>query len=157
MNMKNKEYIITGAMLLLITYTLGLSLVSQVFPTGQTTQTLSSTGSIQIQTSAGIGIYQDISCTSALTSIPWGTLQPGESKTFTCYIKNEGSSPTTLSMVANNWTPLTATNYISLDWDYDQQAINPNAVKAVTLTLAISSSTQGITTFSFSITIIGSS
>ncbi len=155
--MKNKEYIITGAMLLLITYTLGLSLVSQVYPAGQTTRTLSSTGSIQIQATAGIGIYQDISCTSALTSIPWGTLQAGENKTYTCYIRNEGSTPTTLSMVASNWSPATAPNYMTLSWNYDQQAINPNAVKTVTLTLSVSPSITGITNFSLSITIVGSS
>ena len=67
--MVRKEYIITGAMLTLITYTLGLSLVSQVFPAGQTSKTFSSTGAIQIQTTAGIGIYSDSQCNTQLLSL----------------------------------------------------------------------------------------
>ena len=77
--MKSKEQIITAAMLLLITYTLSLSGISQAFPEGQESKTISSSGTIQIQTTTGIGIYQDIYCSTPLTSVGWGTLQPGES------------------------------------------------------------------------------
>ena len=57
--MRSKEQIITAAMLLLITYTLSLSCISQAFPEGQESKTISSTGTIQIQTTTGIGIYHD--------------------------------------------------------------------------------------------------
>ncbi len=153
--MVSKEYIITGAMLILITYTLGLSLVSQAFPAGQTTQTLSSAGTIQIQTTAGIGVYSDVQGTTPLTSVPWGTLQPGGNKIVTLYIKNEGIAATTLSLETSNWNPTAAETYIGLGWNYNGAPIAPDAVVQITLTLSVASNIEGITTFGFGITIVG--
>jgi len=154
--MLRKESLITGAMLVLITYTLGLSLVTQAFPAGQTSKTFSSTGAIQIQTTAGIGIYSDSQCNTQLSSVAWGTLQPGESKNVICYIKNEGNTPITLALQASNWSPAAAPNYFALSWNYNNQPINPDQVVQVTLTLSVASNINGITTFGFDITIIGS-
>jgi hypothetical protein len=153
----SKESIITGAVIILISYTLGLSLVSQAFPAAQTSKTLSSTGSIQIQTTAGIGVYSDSQCTSQLTSLSWGTLEPGGSQNVVCYIKNEGSSATTLSMYALNWNPASAGDYLILNWNYDSSIIDPDAVVQITFTLTVSPDIEGITTFSFDITIVGTS
>ena len=154
-----KESVITGAMLILITYTLGLSLVSQAFPAAQTSQTLSSTGSIQIQTTVGIGVYSDSQCNNPLTSMSWGTLEPGASQNVVCYIKNEGNAASTLSMYASNWDPesLATSNYLVLSWNYDSNPISPDAVVQITFTLSVSPSIEGITTFGFDITIVGSS
>ncbi|MCW4015794.1 MAG: hypothetical protein NWF06_05440 [Candidatus Bathyarchaeota archaeon] len=155
--MVTKEALITGMMLMLVTYTLGLSLVSQAFPAGQTSTTFSSTGSIQIQTSAGIGVYLDSECGTQLDSMSWGTLQPGGSQTTTCYIKNEGSSATTLSLETDGWSPTSAETYLNLNWDYSGDPINPNEMVQVTLTLSVDSSIEGISSFSFDITIVGTS
>ena len=157
--MVSKESIITGAMLILITYTLGLSLVSQAFPAAQTSQTLSSTGTIQIQTTVGIGVYSDFQCNTPLTSMSWGTLEPGGSQNVICYIKNEGNTESTLSMYASNWDPesLATSNYLVLSWNYDSNPISPDAVVQITFTLSVSPSIEGITTFGFDITIVGSS
>ena len=155
--MASKESIITGAIIILITYTLGLSLVSQAFPATQATQTLSSSGSIQIQTTANIGVYHDIGCTTPLTSLAWGTLQPGGSQAIVCYIKNEGSSALTLSMYPSGWAPPEAADYLTLSWNYNGYPINPNAVVQVTFTLSVDGSIEGITNFSFDITIVGTS
>ena len=85
--MVSKEYIIPGAMLILISYTLGLSLVSQASPALQTSRKLSSTGTIE---TIGVSVYTDIQCSSPLTSLEWGTLEPGGTQTVTCYIRNMG-------------------------------------------------------------------
>jgi len=154
--MKSKEFLITTAMLLLITYTLSLSLVSQAFPATQATKKLSSTGTIQIQTTPGLGVYSDSWCTTESTSIAWGTLEPGETKTVTIYVKNEGNSATTLSLQTSNWNPSTAENFISLDWNYNNQPISVNNSVGITLTLSIDDNITGITNFDFDITIIGS-
>jgi hypothetical protein len=155
--MVSKESIITGAMLILITYTLGLSLVSQAFPATQTTQTLSSSGSIQIQTTADIGVYSDAGCTTPLTSLSWGTLQPGGSQTHDCYIKNEGNTALTLSLQTSGWNPANAENYLDLSWDDSGNPIAPDAVVHITFTLSVDAGISGITTFSFNITIVGTS
>lgn len=155
--MIRKEVIITGAMIMLVTYTLALSLVSQTFPAGQTTTTLSSTGTIQIQTTAGIGVYSNAQGTTSLTSLSWGTLQPGGTQNVTCYIKNEGNTATTLSLETSNWNSATAENYLDLSWNYNGTPIDPDVVVQISLTLTVDSNIQGVSTFSFDITIVGSS
>ena len=154
--MRSKESIITGAMLILITYTLGLSLVTQAFPARQATKTLSSTGSIQIQTTPGIGVYSTAQCSTQLTSVSWGTLQPGGNQNAICYIKNEGNTPITLSLQSSNWSPASASNYLALSWNYNDQPISPDQVVQITITLSVASNISGITNFGFDITIIGS-
>ena len=153
--MVSKESIITGAILILITYTLGLSLVSQAFPAAQTSKTLSSTGTIE---TIGVGVYTDFQCNTPLSSIPWGTLEPGESQSVICYIKNEGSDPATLSLQTSNWNPTAAASYLYLSWNYNYgQSINPGDSVQVTFTLTVSPDIEGIKSFSFDITIVGSS
>ena len=156
MTMKSKEFIITGAMLVLITYTLSISLVSQALPASQTSTTFSSAGSIQIQTTPGIGIYSNNQCDEELTTVSWGTLQPGETIDVICYIQNEGDSPITLSLVTSNWLPTSASNYLALTWNYDNQPIAINDLTQITLTLSIASNIEGVTNFGFDITIVGS-
>ena len=155
--MVRKESLITGAMLMLITYTMGLSLVTQAFPAGQASQTFSSTGAIQIQTTAGIGIYSNSQCNSQLSSMTWGTLEPGAAQNIVCYIKNEGNVPTILSMQTSDWTPSTASDYLSLTWDYSELTIDPGVVVQITFLLNVSPDVTGITNFSFDVIIIGSS
>jgi len=155
--MISKESIITGAMLILITYTLGLSLVSQAFPATQTSKKLSSAGSIQIQTSAEIGVYSNYQCTTPLTSLSWGTLEPGGSQTRDCYIKNEGDTALTLSLETSNWNPTEAASHLTLNWNYNENPVDPDAVVHVTFTLSVSPNIQGITSFSFDINIVGTS
>jgi hypothetical protein len=153
----SKESIITGAMIILITYTLSLSLVSQAFPATQTNKTLSSTGSIQIQTTAEIGVYSNFQCTTPLTSLEWGTLEPGGSQNRDCWIKNEGSSALILSLETSNWSPAAAASYLSLDWDYTGGAIDPDDSVHITFTLSVDSGISGIETFGFNINIVGTS
>ena len=150
-----KESLITGAMLILITYTLGLSLVSQAFPAEQTSKTLTSSGSIAIQTSLGLGVYLDASCTTPMTSLSWGTLQPGGSQNVVCYIKNEGNTPTTLSMSTSDWSPASAETYLNLNWNYDSNPIDVDVVVQITFTLTVSSDITGVTDFSFNVNIVG--
>jgi len=154
---KSKEFILTSAISILITYTLVLSLVSQAFPAGQASKTLSSTGTIQIQTTEGIGVYSNSWCTTPQSTISWGTLQPGGINTANIYIKNEGDSPQTLTLETSGWVPTSASNYLTLSWNYNNQPINPNAIIQITLTLSVDPNIQGITNFGFDISIVGSS
>jgi hypothetical protein len=130
----------------------GLLLV-QVTSIIQTSSTLSSVGTIK---GAGIGVYWDAGFANRTTAINWGTLDPGSQKAFTVYIRNEGSSAITLSQSASNWNPSSASNYLTLTWNYNGQTINAGSSIQVTMTLTASSTITGIATFSFDIILIGS-
>ena len=150
---KSKEFVVAGATLTLVTYVLALSLAGQVFSAVQPSRTLSNAGTVE---AIGVGVYRDSGCTSILFSIDWGVLEPGTSKNFTCYVRNEGSGVSTLSMYTSNWIPSNASDYLTLSWDYGGQSIGVNYVVQVTFTLSVDASIEGITIFSFDITIVGS-
>ncbi len=152
--MKSKEFVVAGATLTLVTYVLALSLVGQVLSAVQTSRTVSNAGTVE---AVGVGVYWDNECTSVLYSVDWGVLEPGASKNVTFYIRNELSSVSTLSMYTSNWSPSNASDYLTLSWDYGGQAINPDEVIQVTFTLSVDASIVGITSFSFDITIVGTS
>jgi len=118
-------------------------------------QTVSSAGSINISTSVNVNVYSDYSCTQTLTSIDWGTLTPGNSVTRTIYVKNTGSTPITLSMTKTNWSPSSADGPITLTWNKEGTTVNAGQYVAATVTLSVSSSISGITTFSVNIVITG--
>jgi len=61
-----------------------------------------------------------------------------------------------LSMYTSNWSPLNASDYMILSWDYGGQSIGVGEVVRVTFTLSVDASIEGITSFSFDITIVGS-
>jgi hypothetical protein len=151
--MKSKEFVVAGATLTLVTYVLALSLVGQVLSAVQTSRTVSNAGAVK---AIGVGVFWNNECTDPLSSIDWGILEPGSSKNVTCYIRNEGNSVSTLSMYASNWSPSNASDYLTLSWDYGGQSINPDDVTQVTFTLSVDASIDGITSFSFDITIVGS-
>jgi len=117
--------------------------------------------SVRLPTSGGItsvnlAVYWDSACTNPVTSIDWGTISPGGNKSLDVYIKNTGNIPITLSLAAENWSPSNAASYLTLTWDYvNGTVIQAGGVKKVTLTLTVSNSIQGITSFSFDIVITG--
>lgn len=147
------ERIVAIATLALVVYTLALALTGQVMSAIQANKTISHAGAVK---AIGVGVYWNSDGTNMVTSINWGTLEPGSSTNRTCYIQNEGNSASTLSMNATNWNPSNASDYISLSWDYGGQLVNPSELIPVTFTLSISDSVEGITSFSFDITIVGS-
>ncbi|PVX26662.1 MAG: hypothetical protein CW691_00755 [Candidatus Bathyarchaeum sp.] len=115
---------------------------------------LYSYGSIQIQT-AGVTAYRDASCNTLMSDVAWGTINPGTFGTNIIYIKNEGAAPITLSLDTINWNPTNAADYMSLTWDYDGHALEPNEVVQITLKLSVSQSINGINNFNFEIIING--
>lgn len=115
--------------------------------------TLPNTGTVK---AIGVGVYWDGSCNNLVSSIDWGTVNPGSTKEVTVYVKNEGNAPETLSLEAENWNPSTASSYLSVTWDYGGQVIDVGGVVQVTLSLSVSDTIEGITSFSFDIVITGS-
>ena len=140
-----------GAAVALVLYTLVLGALVPVMSAIESNRTISSTGSVK---AIGVGVFWDQACTNAVTSISWGTIEPGSSVDRTVYIKNTGNDAVTLSLATSNWSPGNASSYMTLSWDYGGQSINANAVVQVKLTLSVLSSVSGITDFSFDITIV---
>jgi uncharacterized repeat protein (TIGR01451 family) len=116
------------------------------------TRTISNSGSV---TAVGVGLYSDIGCTTALSAISWGTLNPGDVKNYTIYVRNEGTVPVKLNMTVSNWNPSSASSYITLTWNQEKSTLTAGQVVPAVLTLSVSSSVSGVTSFSFDITITG--
>ena len=117
-----------------------------------TTRTFSSNGTINV---IGVSVYSDAGCTTALSSVSWGTLNPGDTPTQTIYVKNNGTIPVTLTMTYGNWSSQSAQNYITLSWNQNNTQLASGSVATAVLTLNVSSSISGVTTFSFNINITG--
>lgn len=117
---------------------------------------INSSGSIAA--SSNIGVYSNSACTAALTTISWGSPSPGGTVTQTVYVKNtQGSASLTLSMTTSNWNPTSANGPLKVTWNQQGTVLAPGQSTAATLTLTVSSSVTGITTFSVQISISGTS
>jgi len=119
---------------------------------------LSNNRSIQsygIVEAVNVGVYWNSGCTNVTSTVSWGILSPGNSKNITLYVKNEGSVSVKLSLVAQNWNPTNAPNYMGLSWNCEGQIVNSGSVITATLTLSVSSGISEITNFSFDIVITG--
>src|SRR3990172_3367474 len=138
--------------LMFLSGTISGFMLAQVMSTPQSKTSFSNVGNLN---SIGVGIYWDAGFTNRVTAIDWGTIYPGNQKNFTFFILNEGNAPITLSLTVTNWSPATASNFLTLSWNYNSQSINADGYVQVALTLTASSSTN-ISSFSFDATILGS-
>jgi len=119
----------------------------------QWTQRIPSSATVK---AVGVGVYKDINFTVSVTQIDWGIVEAGESKNFSAYIVNRSNVPITLTMTTENWTPATASDFITLTWNYDGAEIAVDSYVFVTFVLSVDQAISGIDSFSFTITIIGS-
>lgn len=97
----------------------------------------------------GVGVYWDSTCNNPVSSLDWGIVELDVQKNVTFYVKNEGNVAGRLSLSAVNWDPPSASNYMTLIWDYLGEILEPNEIILVTLTLFISPDIQGVITFNF--------
>ena len=100
-----------------------------------------------------VGVYWDANCTSRVDYVDWGSLEPGLVRNVTVFIRNEGNEPSTLFLNTTNWHPSNASDFITLNWDYNGYIINPQATTEVTLTLSVASTIEEVKDFSFDIII----
>lgn len=104
----------------------------------------------------GVEAYWDPECTSVVTEIDWGTLEPADVASKVLYVRNTGNAVVALSMATENWTPAEAGTYISVAWDAEGSTLNIGASMAVSITLSVSAEISGISDFSLEIVITGS-
>jgi hypothetical protein len=103
-----------------------------------------------------IDVYNDPNCMNSLQSIDWGTLSPGERKNVTIYVRNEGRSGTVLALNPNGWTPVEASNFMTIAWNYSGKPVAPGQIAAIVLTLTVDPSIQGIANFDVNIDVTSS-
>jgi len=101
----------------------------------------------------GVGVYWDVNYTSPVYSLDWGQVEPSSMKNITVFVRNEGNEPARLFLDASGWSPVNASNFMTLTWDYDGDIIDPGQAAKVTLTLSVSAVTGVIRDFSFDIVI----
>ncbi|HEY9760074.1 MAG TPA: hypothetical protein V6C97_33265, partial [Oculatellaceae cyanobacterium] len=103
-----------------------------------------------------IGIYKNSACTQTLTAIDWGNLTAGNTATYTIYVKNTGTTRQNLTLTTNNWSPTTASQYLSITWNRNNTTLTANQVVQAKLILTVSSTIDNsITSFSNNIIITG--
>lgn len=121
--------------------------------------TVSSSGLLLDEEGGFFGIYFDVTGTSEVTHIDWGSIKIAKDPvtvnvTKQIWIKNEDDSPIILSMNTESWYPVEAEQYLTLSWDFGDTPLYPSMSRLTTLTLEISPDITGIEDFSFNIRII---
>ncbi len=147
---RNKSKFMTAVSLAFVFGALLVGVFETTLSLVQTSSTVSSVGAVK---GIGVGIYWEYACANRVTSINWGVMEPGSNRTIVVYIRNEGNAAATLSEITQNWNPAAASSYLTLRWNYAGQTINVNQVLQVRLTLVLSSTVAGITSFSFDIVV----
>jgi len=103
----------------------------------------------------GVQVFADEELSTVLEEIAWGTLAPGDSRNFDCWVKNTGNAAQTLTLLTENWVPAVAQSSISLSWSYNNEVIQPGAAVPVTFTLSVDPGIAGVNSFSFDIIVQG--
>lgn len=138
--------------LLLITGLIGVATVASI---GLVQRSISSRGTVYVKI-LGVEVYWDLACTSIVTEIDWGVLEPSDVANKGLYVKNTGNAAVTLSMATENWSPASAATFITVTWDAEGSTLDINASTAVKITLSVSPEITGISGFSVDIVIAGS-
>lgn len=141
-----------SALILLIMGILGVSSASLTSGIIFGSKTVSNQGTIR---AIGVGVYQERWGLNEVTSIDWGVIEPGSSLDFIVYIKNQGNAPMKLNMTVDDWSPSSASDFIALTWDMEGAQVDVGEALKTTLTLSVSPQIEGITGFSFDVTITG--
>jgi len=114
------------------------------------TDTISNVSAVEAD---GVGIYWDSSCSDKVSSIDWGALAPASAENIVVYIRNEIEDPACFVLSTDNWNPPEASQCLSLSWNYSGHRVSPQETLQTMLTLSVSPSIEGISTFSLHITI----
>jgi hypothetical protein len=106
-----------------------------------------------IQVAVGVGVYWDANCSFPVSSLDWGSVFPGSVMNITVFIRNEGDAPSTVFLRVTNWSPANASNFLALNWDYNNSVVNSRQTIKVMLTFSVASAAEGITDFCFDVII----
>jgi len=120
--------------------------IGTIFPVsrGATTTTIDSDS---------LSVFWDLQCTDEVDSINWGTLSPGSLKKENIFVRNEGDTYLSFIIETTDWSPVSTSEFISLNYNEDNTVVGPDKVLRVPLQLSVSSDIKSVTYFAFKIII----
>lgn len=132
-------------LLLLVCVTLGVGMIaasqwSAVIITGR--------GNLRVD---GVGVYHNADCSVAVSYLDWGTVEPDSKKDIALYVRNEGNQIVSLFLETDDWAPASASDYMSLSWNYDGKTLGPMESIGLTLTLSVSADAKNMDDFTFKV------
>lgn len=95
--------------------------------------------------------YSDPAATIEVTTVDWGVMNPGSIRPIILYLKNTGNIAETVTLSAGNYKPPELQGIMTLSWDSEGIRIEPGQVMKTNITLEVSGSVTGISTFSLSL------
>jgi archaellum component FlaG (FlaF/FlaG flagellin family) len=132
----------------------GFALTMTTYSEINVSANINSSGSITTS-SPNIRVYSDSACTTTMASVNWGSISAEGVATQTVYVKNTGAGTITLSLTTSNWNPAGASTYIAISWSQQGAQLSTGQAVAATITLTVSPSITGISSFSDTMTISG--
>lgn len=102
-----------------------------------------------IVASVEIGVYTDSGLSTVLTGIDWGVMYPASSSTYVCWVKYSGNVNATLTVIAVNWAPPSASSTILFKAP-SQIVLKPGDVVEVNMQLLVLENVS-VKSFSFNI------
>ena len=137
--------------IILLIAILGVTSVA-VFAVLSNSKTIFNAGNVK---TIGVGVYWESNCATPVSLIEWKDLAPGENRSTTVYVRNEGSVTVILSMRTDHWNSTSASSYMELVWNRDNYRLASGSVVEAVLTLKVSSNISNVQGFSFDIIITG--
>jgi len=95
----------------------------------------------------------DVLISLNVSSLDWGTLSPGQSKSLGVLVNNIGQLDAILSVKTQNWNPLEAEQFLNLTWDQEGAILQARQTVAAVVSLNVSPTIWNITAFSFEIVV----
>jgi hypothetical protein len=105
-----------------------------------------------VETTTSLGVYWDAGCSSAVESVSWGALVPGQTSRVAVYVRNEGARTLYLQGSAVNWQGDNASN--CLMFGCESPMIRPDEAVRVTMSLLVFANASK-TSFGFGINLVG--
>lgn len=125
--------------------------VSQMFNQDQLGGALGSSGLISY---SGLDFFSDLSLSSRISHVNWGTLEPGGSSSVDLVIYNFESSPLILYLSSEKWEPSAAQQFLDLSWNYSGDPLQSHEAVEISFVLSVSEDILGIDSFSFDVVVM---
>jgi len=112
-------------------------------------------GLVSLQSHGSVNVSMGL--TVDVETLDWGSLDPGANTTRIVQVTSMVNNQQVLSLATSEWNPANATDYLTLTWNYTGESLQAQKTIPIELTLQVSPLTEGITEFSFNVTITSTS